>query len=82
MKEMEDLTQSTEEASVLRWGYSLCLQLLPLLFLADPDFYSTLQLFSQEISPNYSLPSTARSCGILYAPSWPYVHHNHYPLNG
>lgn len=41
MKEMEDLTQSTEEASVLRWGYSLCLQPLPLLFLADPDFCST-----------------------------------------
>ena len=65
---MEEVRQSTGEASVFRWGCLLCLQPLPPHFLADSNLSSTLQPFFQE---TLQLPSPSASQG-----AGPHLHHS------
>lgn len=65
---MEEVRQSTGEASVFRWGCLLCLQPLPPHFLADSNLSSTLQPFFQEI---LQLPPPSASQG-----AGPHLHHS------
>lgn len=78
MKRMKNLRQRAEEAPVFRRGYSLCLQSLPLLFLADPILSSTLQLLFQEVCPKYQRLSPARRGAVRLCPAHPSI--TPYPL--